>query len=133
LNFVAGFHARLHLVQKTEPDAFLKTCAECAVDYVGREAIVWIPLGSLILAVSLSLGTRPLVAFLACGGLLVVLMLRRKFKLDEPINDPARIAATPPQITRTGERVLAYVWGEIIGWAVVGVIWWLFVLMRTYI
>lgn len=121
-------------MQKTEPDAFLKDRAKWAVDYVGREVIVWVPLGLLIFAVSVSLGTYPLVAFLAVGGVFAVLMLRRLFKLDEPVDDPAR-AATRPQVVQNADklakRVFAYVCSEVIGWVVVGAIWCLFVLLRT--
>ncbi|MGJ4928471.1 hypothetical protein ACQR1I_14915 [Bradyrhizobium sp. HKCCYLS2038] len=121
-------------MQKTEPDAFLKARGKWVVDHFGSEVVVWVPLGLLIFAVSVSLGTYPLVAFLAVGGLFAVLMLRRLFKLDKPIDDRAR-AATRPQIMQDAEKwadsAFAYVCWEIIVWVAVGAIWGLFVLLRT--
>lgn len=130
----------------TEPDVALKERGKWAVDYVGREVIVWVwivSFGLLIFAVTLSI---PLLAFLSCGGLFVVLMLRRVFKLGRPIDDPARIAATRPQIMQDAEQetswyeravdalvcVFGCVCGDVIGWAIAGVLWCLFLLARSY-
>jgi hypothetical protein len=107
----------------------LKDRAKWAVDYVGREVIVGVPLGLLFFAATFS--AYPLVAFLACGGLFLVLMLRRVFRLDKPIDDPTRIAATRSPIMQDGDLswndpvngALGYLCGEAIVWVPVGLAW----------
>jgi hypothetical protein len=51
-----------------------------------------------------SLRAYPLVAVLVCGGLFSVLILRRVFKLDKALDDPARIAAIRPLIVPEAEQ-----------------------------
>ena len=131
---------------KTEPEVSLRARAKRAADDVSRKDIVWLvwaPLGLLFFGFAII--TYPLVAlvaFLACVGLFIILTLRHVFKPDKPIDDTAGIAATRLPIIRDAEQetswderargVLAYVCGEAIGWVVVGTIWCLFLLVRSY-
>ena len=78
-----------------------------------------------------SLRIYPLVAALLGGGLFFILLLRRKFKLDKALDDPARIAATQSLIVQEEEMSLkdnanrtdGYVIGEAIIWVLIGLIW----------
>jgi hypothetical protein len=80
-----------------------------------------------------SLKAYPVVAVLVCGGLSLVLILRRIFELDKAVDDPARIEATRPLIVQEAEQetswnyraeaVLGHVFGEAVCWGVFGLLY----------